>query len=45
MTNDTIEQDFQAKVSAKVRLASEGVGRYRVFTPFRFDDATTCLSS
>ena len=38
MTNDTIEQDFRAKVSAKVRLASEGVDRYRVFTPFRFDD-------
>ena len=38
MTNDTIEQDFQAKVSAKVRLSSEGMGRYRVFTPFRFDD-------
>ena len=38
MTNNTIEQDYRAKVSAKVRLTSEGVDRYRVFTPFRFDD-------
>ena len=38
MAIDTIEQDFRAKVSAKVRLVAEGVDRYRVFTPFRFDD-------
>ena len=38
MTNYVIEQDFKAKVSEQVRLASEGVDRYRVFTPFRFDD-------
>ena len=38
MTNYAIEQDFKAKVSEQVRLASEGVDRYRVFTPFRFDD-------
>ena len=38
MSIDTIEQDFHAKVSAKVRLVSEGLNRYRVFTPFRFDD-------
>ena len=38
MSIDMIEQDFQTKVSAKVRLVPEGVGRYRVFTPFRFDD-------
>ena len=38
MSASTIEQDFQARVSAKVRLAAEGLNRYRVFTPFRFDD-------
>jgi hypothetical protein len=30
--------DFQRKVSEKVRLSSEGVDRYRVLTPFMFDD-------
>lgn len=38
MTVETIERDFRERVSAKVRLASEGVGRYRVFTPFMFED-------
>jgi hypothetical protein len=38
MTVETIEQDFREKVSAKIRLASEGVGRFRVFTPFMFED-------
>ncbi len=38
MLNDTIERDFQTKVSAQVRLETEGLDRYRVFTPFRFDD-------
>ena len=38
MSIDMIEEDFQTKVSAKVRLVAEGVDRYRVFTPFRFDD-------
>lgn len=38
MSISTIEQDFQTKVSAQVRLVAEGVDRYRVFTPFRFDD-------
>lgn len=38
MSIDTIEQDFHKKVSAKVRLFPEGVERYRVFTPFLFDD-------
>lgn len=33
-----IEQDFRAKVSEKVRLVAEGLNRYRVFAPFRFDD-------
>ena len=38
MSIDTIEQDFKMKVSEKVRLVAEGVDRYQVFTPFRFDD-------
>jgi len=33
-----IEREFHEKVSAKVRLVAEGVDRYRVFTPFVFDD-------
>ncbi|MCY3747796.1 MAG: DUF1828 domain-containing protein [Chloroflexi bacterium] len=38
MSIDMIEQDFRETVSAQVRLVAEGMGRYRVFTPFRFDD-------
>ena len=38
MTITTIEREFIEKVSAEVRLEAEGTDRYRVFTPFRFDD-------
>ncbi|MCK4305205.1 MAG: DUF1828 domain-containing protein, partial [Candidatus Eisenbacteria sp.] len=38
MSIDTIERDFHEKISAKVRLAAEGMERYRVFTPFLFED-------
>lgn len=38
MVTEAIERDFQTKVCEKVRLAAEGVQRYRVFTPFMFDD-------
>ena len=38
MTVETIETDFRRKVGESVRLASEGVNRYRVFTPFLFED-------
>lgn len=38
MSIETIEQSFKARISDKVRIASEGQNRYRVFTPFRFDD-------
>ena len=38
MLAESVTHDFQEKVSAQVRLHPEGVGRYRVFTPFRFDD-------
>lgn len=33
-----IERDFQEKVCESVSLRPEGVDRYRVFTPFVFDD-------
>lgn len=38
MSIHTIERQFHEKVSAKVRLESEGIERYRVFTPFLFED-------
>ena len=34
----SIEQDFNDKVSAKIRVLPDGKDRFRVFTPFRFDD-------
>ena len=38
MSVQTIERDFHEKVSSKIRLAAEGMERFRVFTPFMFDD-------
>lgn len=38
MTVETMEIDFRQKVGESVRIASEGVNRYRVFTPFLFED-------
>ena len=38
MSIETIEQDFHRKVSQKVRLSAEGIDRFRVFTPFLFED-------
>ena len=38
MSQERIERDFQKKVCAKVHLASEGMDRFRVFTPFLFED-------
>src|SRR4030066_1497194 len=38
MNIQTIERNFKKKVCEKLRLASEGVDRYRVFTPFMFED-------
>ena len=38
MSIETIERDFHEKVSAQVRLAAEGTDRFRVFTPFLFED-------
>ncbi|RKU09800.1 hypothetical protein C6501_14475 [Candidatus Poribacteria bacterium] len=38
MSIKSIEQDFIDKVSAKVRVVPDGEDRFRVFTPFMFDD-------
>ena len=38
MAIELIERDFRSKVCEKIRMTSEGMDRYRVFTPFRFDD-------
>ena len=38
MSIETIEQDLDRKVSRKIRLSREGIARFRVFTPFLFDD-------
>lgn len=38
MTIETIEQDFRNKVCEQICLRPEGLRRFRVFTPFRFDD-------
>ena len=38
MTIKSIEQDFIEKVSEKIRIVPDGKDRFRVFTPFRFDD-------
>jgi len=38
MNVTTIERDFREKLCEKVSLTSEGVNRFRVFTPFLFED-------
>lgn len=38
MTINDIERDFREKVSAKLHLQSEGTERFRIYTPFMFDD-------
>ena len=38
MTIKSIEKDFMDKVSAKIEIVPDGVERFRVFTPFRFND-------
>jgi hypothetical protein len=38
MRLETVQREFQEKVGAKVHLASEGLDRFRVFTPFLFSD-------
>lgn len=38
MQIENIERDFKQKVCDSLRIASEGMNRYRVFTPFLFED-------
>ena len=38
MSINAIEQDFINKVSAKIRLSADGQERFRVLTPFQFED-------
>jgi len=38
MSIEYILQDFNKKVSKQIQLREDGVRRFRVFTPFRFDD-------
>ena len=38
MTVESIEREFQEQVSGKIRLVAEDLNRFRVFTPFVFDD-------
>jgi len=38
VNTNIIQQQFREKVSAKIRLVPAGQNRYRVFTPFQFDD-------
>lgn len=38
MNNELIEKSFREKVCSTIHLSSEGVDRFRVFTPFLFDD-------
>lgn len=38
MTLEPIERSFREKVCDKIRLEPEGIERFRVFTPFQFDD-------
>ena len=38
MSIEAIEQDFHRKISQKIRLSGEGMDRFRVLTPFLFED-------
>jgi hypothetical protein len=38
MELSNIEQNFREKVCEQIRLVPEGINRFRVFTPFLFDD-------
>jgi len=38
MIQETIEKEFKIKVCEQIRLSPEGVDRFRVFTPFLFND-------
>ena len=38
MTSERIEQEVREQVAGRIRLEAEGPNRFRVFTPFVFDD-------
>ena len=38
MVIENIERDFHEKVCSELSLTSEGINKFRVFTPFQFDD-------
>lgn len=38
MTTETVQQDFREKISTKIWLEPDGKERFRVFTPFIFED-------
>jgi hypothetical protein len=38
MNMEAVERVFREKVSGKLRLVREGMDRYRIFTPFLFED-------
>jgi len=38
MNLEMIEKDFRTKVCERLQISSEGVERFRVFTPFMFED-------
>src|ERR1700691_5408983 len=38
MNSQSIKEDFKARVCEQVDLQQEGEGRFRVLTPFRFED-------
>jgi hypothetical protein len=38
MELNNVEKEFKEKVCKEIRLLQEGVDRFRVFTPFQFDD-------
>ena len=38
MDIETIEQDFREKVCEKLKITTEGVNRFRIFSPFMCDD-------
>ena len=38
MNVEIVEHDFCSKVCVELRLVREGTNRFRVFTPFRFED-------
>jgi hypothetical protein len=38
MNTEIIERDFREKVCEELRISTEGIDRFRVFTPFMFED-------